>query len=181
MHVHRMRDKAREFPAVARPQDVTSACIWFCRYRSVDALAGFGHLRELKIGGLPDDSLQAIGALAELRYLSIVDLPAVHSLEPLRGLARLETLSLATLPEWQGRRRQVVASLEPIAALPALTHLELLGVCPPDLSLAPLELCPNLVSARFTQYPPREVDRFELITQIPGDFAPLPRFEERML
>jgi hypothetical protein len=181
MHVHRMRDKARMFPDIGRPQEVTSACIWFCRYRSLHALAEFPHLRELKIGGFPDDSLEALGALHDLRYLCVVHLPGVRSLEPLRGLARLETLSLATLPDWEGRRRQVVSSLEPLVALPALTHLELLGVCPPDLSLAPLELCPNLVSARFTQYPPREVDRFELITQIPADFAPLPRFEERML
>jgi len=181
MHVHRMRDKGREMPVVARPQDVRSACIWFCRYRSLRALAAYSHLRELKIGGLPDDSLEAIGALRELRYLCIVDLPGIRSLEPLRGLGQLETLSLATLPEWQGKRRQVVESLEPIAALPALEHLELLGVCPPDLSLAPLEFCPNLVSARFAHYPPREVDRFELVTQLPGDFAPLPQFEQRMV
>ena len=38
MHVHRMRDKAREMPVVARPEEVTSASIWFCRYRSLRAL-----------------------------------------------------------------------------------------------------------------------------------------------
>jgi len=98
----------------------------------------------------------------------------------LRALSKLEILCLATLPAWDGRRRQTIASLEPIAALPALTHLELFGVCPPDLSLAPLEHCPNLLTARFTQYPRREIDRFALVTQIPDTFAPTPRFEERM-
>jgi len=181
MHVHRMRDKGREMPVVARPQDVRSATLWFCRYRSLRALAAYSHLRELKIGGFPDATLEAIGALRELRYLCIVDLPGVRSLEPLRGLGHLETLSLATLPEWLGKRRQVVASLEPIAALPALEHLELLGVCPPDLSLAPLEFCPNLVSARFAHYPAREVERFGILTQVPDDFAPLPHFEQRMV
>ena len=55
-------------------------------------MAELVHLRELKIGGFPDDSLEALADLDELRYLCIVDLPAVRSLEPLRGLARLETL-----------------------------------------------------------------------------------------
>jgi hypothetical protein len=181
MHVHLMRSSAKEFPPPADPLAVTSVFAWFCKFRSLQALGCLPHLQELKIAGFPDDTLAAIGGLRELRYLSLMHLPAVHDLAPLRGLALLETLSLAVLPAWEGKRRQHVASLEPVAALPALRHLELFGVCPPDLSLAPLEHCPNLVSARFTSYPRREIERFALITQLPDDFAPAPRFEARMV
>jgi hypothetical protein len=181
MHVHLMRESAKEFPPVADPLAVTSACIWFCKYRSLRGLGAFTQLRELKIAGFPDDDVETLGTLRELRWLSVMHLPAVRDLEPLRRLVHLETLSLATLPGWEGKRRQHVASLEPVAALPQLRHLELFGVCPPDLSLAPLEYCPHLVSARFTQYPRREIERYALITQLPDDFAPGPRFEERMI
>ncbi len=181
MHVHLMHGTAKEFPLLADPLAVTSVLAWFCKFGSLQALGSLPNLLEVKIAGFPDETFDALGGLRALRYLSVMHLPAVHGLEPLRGLASLETLSLSVLPAWEGKRRQHVASLEPVAALPALRHLELFGVCPPDLSLAPLEYCPNLVSARFTSYPRREIERFALITQLPDDFAPAPRFEARMV
>jgi hypothetical protein len=88
-------------------------------------------------------------------------LPKVHDLEPLGALRKLISLELATQPSWDSSgKRQVVKSLDPLAKLPRLAYLALLGVVPESKSLVSLEGSPSLVTGRFSGYPAKEVKRF---------------------
>lgn len=114
--------------------------------------------------------------LTQLRYLRIVHLPKVSSLAPLAALSRLRSLSLATLPSWDGSKKIVVDSLAPLTELPALEHLELFGICAPDNSLAPLERCTHLRSVRVNGYLRKKTARFYSATGLSDDFIPPPSF-----
>lgn len=178
MHVDLMRDKAKAMAPREAPGAVTSLRIWNCKYTSLAPVARFVNLRELAIAGLPDDSLQMLSALEQLRYLKILHMPKVTSLEPLAGLRRLESLSLATSPSWDAAGKvQRVASLEPLSRLASLRHLELLGVLPPDASLKPLEQCGRLQSARVARYPATELARFRAATGVSDAFNPPASFD----
>jgi hypothetical protein len=75
-------------------------------------------------------------------------------LGPLARLTSLVTLRLETLPSWDASgKRTIVESLEPLAELKALEHVELFSVLPPDRSLEPLERLPSLVTARLQRLP----------------------------
>ncbi|MCS0628353.1 hypothetical protein NX786_03285 [Telluria mixta] len=173
-HLELMRDPARTFPSVADPDAVRQATIWHCRYASLAPLAGLRHLERLVIATFPDASLEFLGRLEQLRHLRIMHMPKVSDIEPLAGLTQLTSLSLSTLPSWDASgKTTTVRSLEPLAALPALAHLELLGICPPDKSLVPLEQCPHLRTARFSHYPAAEVERFFRQTAVADQFNPV--------
>src|SRR5512143_2963022 len=160
MHLDLSRDTASDFPHLEAPESIRTARVWHCRYKTLRPLATLSHLETLVIATYPDDSLETVGALRHLRYLSILHLPKVQELLPLGGLEHLETLSLATLPSWDAsRRKQIVSSLEPLVQLPHLRHLELFGVVPADRSLAVLQSCPALESARFSKFPKAELAR----------------------
>lgn len=177
-HVDRMRDKAKAMAPHDPPGAVTSLRIWHCKYTSVASIARFANLRELAIAGFPDDSLQMLSGLAQLRYLKILHLPKVTSLEPIGSLRRLESLSLATSPAWDAAGKvQAVASLAPVSRLAALRHIELFGVRPPDASLEPLERCRHLQSARVSQYPAAEVARFRKAVGVSDAFNPPASFD----
>jgi hypothetical protein len=93
----------------------------------------------------------------------------------LARLTQLTSLSLSTLPGWDASgKTTTIRSLEPLAALPALAHLELFGVCPPDKSLGPLEKCQHLRTARFSQYPAADMARFFHQTTVANQFNPEP-------
>lgn len=178
MHVDLMRDKAKAMPLQADPGAVTSLRIWHCKYTSVAPLAAFINLQELAIAGLPDDSLEMLAGLGQLRYLKILHMPKVTSLEPIGRLAHLVSLSLATSPAWDAAGKvQDVASLGPLSSLPALRHVELFGVVPQDGSLKPLQACRQLQSARFSKYPAAEVERFRAAVGVRDDFNPPASFE----
>ena len=177
MHLELNRDKGREFPSIANPLAVKSARVWHCNYASLSSVAVCANLETLVIATYPDASLEAVGELRRLRYLRIVHFPKVSDLAPLRNLWALETLSLASLPSWDASGKVIsIASLEPIARLSGLRHLELFGVRPQDKRLRPLVGLSSLRSARFSKYPAAETRAFYEQTGVSDAFAPEPRF-----
>jgi len=175
MHIDFIYDKANSMPAVSDPNAVKSLRIWNCKFRTLEPLSVFLHLRTLQILTFPDDSLTVLAQLSSLRYLRIVHLPKVTDLTPLIHLHELESLSLETLPSWDASSKvTVVNSLDPLAQLPRLKHLSLFGVVPPDRTLAAIERCENLVSGRFSKYPKKEVDRFYNATGLSNAHIPEP-------
>jgi hypothetical protein len=178
MHIDFLRQAGAELPIAPSAPRVTSLRVWHCRFRSLASLAAYEGLEELVVASFPDDSLESIGALPRLRYLKVVHLPKVASLLQLAALSRLESLSLATLPTWDSAKRcTTVSSLEPLASLRSLRHVELFGVCPPDRSLAALYECHWLETARFSRYPSDTVETFYRLTGAFNDFNPPATFE----
>jgi hypothetical protein len=90
----------------------------------------------------------------------------------------LESLSLETLPSWDASGKVTeVESLDPIASLPSLKHVALFGVVPKTKSLAALERCPKLISARFSKYPKAERERFYEAKKVSDGHVPEPDAE----
>lgn len=168
-----MRDSAREFPVPEDVEVVTAARVWHCKYRTLEPLGRFHNLETLVVATWPDSSLEVLGGLHRLSYLSLVHLPKVTDLAPLAALQNLVTLRLHTLPSWDSSgKKTTVRSLEPLALLPSLRHLELFGVVSEDGSLVALEAASGLESVRVHKYAKREVERFYEATGISDDFAP---------
>ena len=177
MHLELMRDPAVDFPSIAEPESVRTLRVWHCRYRTLAPLMQFRFLQAVDIATYPDEMLEHISNLNELRYLRILHMPKVADLSPLENLWRLVTVSLSTLPSWDAsRKRTVVRSIAPLTKLPALEHVELLGVVPADRSLAPLEDVHGLKTGRFHGIPKKEKERFFRISGVANDFAPKPGF-----
>jgi hypothetical protein len=138
------------------PLRYVSARIWHCRFRSLSGLGRLRNLRKLEVAGYPDASLDPLRGLGRLEHLSMVHLPAVTSLEPLSSLGALRRLTLAALPAWNPASRPVeVESLTPLSALPALEEVNLFGVRPADRSVKVLWRIPSLRRARLAEYPER--------------------------
>jgi hypothetical protein len=168
-----MRDAAKSFPVPLDASRVTHLRVWHCKYASLAGLSRFSNLQELVIATYPDATLDALAGLASLRVLHIVHLPKISDLRPLQSMKELQSLSLATLPSWDAsRKRLTISGLEPLAALVGLQHVELLGVVTADKSLAALEGCRALVSARLHGYPTSEVQRFFEATRVANAFNP---------
>lgn len=172
-----MRDSSREFPSLAAPRDVTTLRVWHCKYQTLEPVAGLGNLEGLAIATYPDRTLDPLGHLESLRYLTLLHVPKVVSLDPLKALTSLEVLSISTLPSWDASSRVMeVDSLRPLAELPNLRHLELLGVRPRDGSLRDLDGCASLESVRVSKYATGEVERFRSVNGASDAFAPEPWF-----
>lgn len=170
-----MRDNAREFPVAEDVGAITAARVWHCKYRTLEPLGRFHSLETLVVATWPDSSLEVLGELQRLSYLSLLHLPKVTDLAPLAALQNLVTLRLHTLPSWDSSgKKTTVRSLEPLALLPSLRHLELFGVVPEDGSLAPLEAASGLESVRVSKYTKREVERFYEATGVSDQHAPAP-------
>ena len=177
MCVDLMRDKASKFPTLESKDNIRRMRIWHCKYKTLQPLAEFQHLEELVIASFPDETLEALAPLRKLRYLSILHMPKITDLRELHHLSGLESLALATSPAWDASGKcNVVKSLEPIGVITGLKHIELFGVCQLDKSLAPLEQLKNLRSARFSQYPQAEIDRFFRVTGVLNQFNPKSSF-----
>jgi hypothetical protein len=177
-HLDLMRETAKEFPAIEHRSQIRTLRVWHCKYKSLRAVGDFQNLEELVIATFPDSTLDVLGPLVNLRYLSILHLPKITDIEALSSFGRLETLSLQTSPSWDASGKcTVVASLEPIARMPGLKHLELFGVCPPNKSLAAVEELKTLKSARFSQYPSAEIERFYRLTSVSNQYNPEPSFD----
>lgn len=179
MHVDFVRDEAKQLPPFERPAGVTACRIWHCKYRSLEGIARLTNLDTLVVATWPDRTLEPLSVLSKLRYLFLLHLPKVTDLAPLSSLHRLETVRLHTLPSWDSSgKRTEVTSLEPLAALPMLKHVELFGVVPPDGSLAPLERSSSLSSVRVSKYDKRERERFYADTGLPDAYAPQPEVDD---
>jgi len=177
VHFDLMRDHAKTFPEVADAERYRSARLWYCKLKTVKGIDALCNLEVLVIAGYPDASLDNLIGLRKLRYLSIIDLPKVSSLSALAQLQNIEDLSLATLPSWDSKSRiTTVDSLAPIVELPNISHLELLGVCPPERSPGLLTKCGALKSARFSKYDPAAVQNFYLETSVENKSVPDPVF-----
>lgn len=177
-HLELMRDSSKTFPKLECPLTLRTAHIWHCAYRSLVPVGEMLNLEELVIGSLPDPSLEFLRKLSRLRYLRVVHMPKITDLAVLEQLTNIEVLSLSTSPSWDAARKcTIVDSLMPLAGLPRLKQLELFGVCPADKSLSPLQRCPTLESARFSQYPVEEVARFYRETGLLDTFASEPSFQ----
>nr|WP_229260451.1 hypothetical protein [Duganella alba] len=172
-----IRDLSRAFPIVAEPESVLSARVWHCKYKSLFPLAELSNLEELVIAGFPDDSFEFFSKLEKLRVLHVLHMPQIFDIRPLAKLVHLKSLSLATLPSWDASRKTTtIQSLEPLTAIPELAYLELLGICSLDQSLAPLERCKNLRTARISNYPKAEIERFFSGAKVINKFNPEPSF-----
>lgn len=177
VHLELIRDLSPTFPQVANPDLVRSARVWFCKYKSLVQLVELRNLEELVIAGFPDESFEFLGRLEKLRFLRVVGMPKVSNIAPLAALKELTTLSLATVPSWDASRKTTtIQSLEPLAAIPKLAHLELFGICPPDKLLVPLEKCRRLQTARISQYHRAEANRFFSGTGVVDQSNPEPSF-----
>jgi hypothetical protein len=116
MHVDWVRDPSRVMPPLKDLPAVGSVRVWNCKYRTLVPLATLRQLRTLVILNFPDESLDFVGELRTLQYLSINHLPKVSELSPLEGLKHLETLSLETTPGWDASGKKTeVDSLAPLA------------------------------------------------------------------
>ena len=172
-----MRDSSTHFPHVDEPASVTTARLWHCKFRTVAPLGDLHLLEGLDVATFHDASLTPLERLTRLRYLRLVHLPEVSDLGPLGCLQNLEVLHLSTLPSWDASGKTTeIESLARLARMPALRHLELFGVHPPDRSLSALEPCVSLVSVRVSGYPLHEVERFRRATGLDNAFAPHPWF-----
>lgn len=168
-----VRDPLKRFPEIADPAGVSALRVWFCKYRSMASLSAFENLRTLVVAGYPDADFAALATLTRLEYLRVMDFPHITDLSPLAGLTSLRTLRLASPPSWDSSGRVIeVESLEPLAALPHLAHLELFGVRPAQRSLAPLETATALKTVRVSKYPKEEVNRYLPATGLSDSFAP---------
>ncbi|MDQ1722981.1 MAG: hypothetical protein QOG52_9 [Frankiaceae bacterium] len=175
MIVELTRDMSPDMPLVGGVTQVEALRIWHCGYRSLSSVSSYINLRTLLVATYPDADLDAVAALEQLEYLSLLHIPLVSDLRPLARLRRLRTLRLATLPSWDsGGKVTTVVSLRPLADLPRLEHLELFGVRPADESLGELEAAPNLATVRVSKYPEAEVRRFYAATGTRDDWAPAP-------
>ncbi len=176
MHVELMREPGKEFPVLPSPNAVETLRVWHCKYRTLAQLSKFTNLQGLEVASFPDDTLDSVGELHGLRYLRILHLRRVTQLTPLRNLRSLITLRLDTLPSWDAsRKKTIVESLAPLAALEDLRHIELFGVVPADGSLRPLQAL-ALTTARFHLVPKAEVKRFYAATGVANAHSPPPNF-----
>ncbi len=173
MHLEMMRDQAKKFPTIENAVDITRLKIWFCKFSDLSPIAQFSNVRELEIAGVPNESLDFLKALPRLGVLKIIHMPKIRQLDALASLDELVCLSLSTSPSWDASRKFLrVESLEPISKISRLRHLELFGVCPVDKSLKSLEACEGLLSARFSQYPQKEIERFYREKNVSNEFVP---------
>jgi hypothetical protein len=178
MHIDLIRDQSKVMPLVRNPTDLTTLRIWFCKYRTLRTVGSLRQLKTLVVAGFPDEDLEFLRDLHELHYLQIVHLPKITDLSPIASLQNLETLSLETLPSWDsGRKVTKVTSLSPLAQLASLRHLSLFGVVSNDRSLVDVERCKSLRSARFSQYPKAEIERFYTATKLSDAQSPAPVFD----
>lgn len=118
------------------------------------ALAHLGKLKSLKalhLFAFGGTSLDGLEGLKSLRHLVIEHAPKLASLEALGALASLKSLSISTPPSWDASRRTIkVTTLAPLARLSKLESLALRGVEPQRDGLKPLARLVSLKELDFS-------------------------------
>lgn len=157
--VNLVRDNSSVIPEI--PLSTQSLRIWACKYKSIAPIAQLRDLRELSIFAVKDDNFEFLAELSKLKYLSLIHAQNLKNVNFLNSLKDLEVLVLATSPSWDVKSKTItVESISPIANLPKLRCLELFGVTNSEKSLRDLLACTNIKFAKFSKYPPAEVDAF---------------------
>jgi internalin A len=120
---------------LATPSALTSLNLAFNELRDLTPLAQQPQLRELNLGHNQIKDVAPLASLTALETLVLSGNRPLHAIAPLAGLKALQYLYL---------RQCRLASLEALAAHPALVHLSCV-LTEPRL-LAPLQSCPHLTS-----------------------------------
>lgn len=168
-----IRDKSKTMPDISGPSDYGFLKIWHCKYETLKPLQRFHNLQTLIIASYPDESLELLSSLNELRHLSILHMPHVSDLNPLSRLEHLISLSLSTLPSWDASGKVTeVDSLLPVSQLRELKHLELFGVVSKSKTLKDLYRLAGLKSAKFSKYSSMEIRKFFQITVVENEHNP---------
>jgi hypothetical protein len=131
----------RELPALGSSLDVEFLHLYELRAANLAPLSAIPRLRHLKVEwNTKLTQLDAIGALAHLETLILVDTPKVRDLSPLRALSALSAL------EYSGGiwNKQHAMSLDPLASLPTLEELTLTNLRVDAGGLRPLAGCKSL-------------------------------------
>ncbi|HEY7471529.1 MAG TPA: hypothetical protein VIE68_04200 [Gemmatimonadota bacterium] len=129
----------RTIPRELESVEALELRIWNTGFERFEELARLPNLVVLEVMDYRSDSFAPLGGLLRLRRLHVTHFPRVDSLDPLSGLGALEDLTLETLPSWDAsKKRQVVKSLRPLAALGKLRSLRLAGVYAEDGDLSPI-------------------------------------------
>lgn len=161
MKLDLMRNKSSKLELIDDVEKVECLRIWFCKYKTLNELSKFINLKELTIAGFPNENFSMLSNMANLEYLSVLDMPKVNSLNDLVQLKKLKYLSLSTSPSWDGtKKRTVVDTLAPIQEIESLEWLELFGVCSEIRTLDELSSFNKLKAARFNGYSARDTDSF---------------------
>ena len=178
MHIDFIKDTSKVMSLIENPDSVTSARIWICKFKSIKPVSECKNLRTLVLNTVLDDDISWLVKLEKLEYLKIQNFPKIKSIEFLSSMETIKTLSLSTSPSWDSSGRTMeVDALTPLQKLTSLQHIELLGVHQKDFSVAALEKCGSLISARFSGYPQEIISRFYEKTGVKKEFAPEPVFD----
>lgn len=181
MHLDFMRDPSKVMPVIDSPSEVRSIRIWHCKYTSLAPLADCINLEVLVVATFPDDGFECISGLKKLNYLSVMHLPKVTSLSALTDLHSLESVSLSTLPSWDSSGKvTVISSLKPLAALPNLKNIELLGVRPEAKSPLELLASSSIECVKLSKFTKKLVEEFYLVTGVVDGHMPAPVFYENL-
>lgn len=171
--VNLVRDDSSIIPSI--PLNTKSLRIWACKYKNISSVALLKNLEELSLFSVKDASFDFLAELDDLKYLSIIHAQNIRDISFLESLKNLEVLVLATSPSWDAKSKTITLdSLAPIARLPKLRCLELFGVTNAEKSLRDLFGCKNIKLAKFSKYPPAEVEEFYSSTGAVRGNAPDP-------
>ena len=177
MHIELMRQKSKQIPEIDTPDKVRSVQVWHCNYESLIPLGECMNIETLVVATFPDSSFDFLVKCQKLSYLSVLHLPKVDNLESIGLLSNLEILSLETLPDWDSSGKiQLVDSLQPLARLPSLKHLELFGVCPTNKSPEELISSSSLKSVRLSKYNNKAVEQYYQASGVSDKWAPEPKY-----
>ena len=74
-----VRDTEKQLPDI--PIDTQKLRIWYCKYRTLEAVRRLPLINELVIAGMPDADINYLSQLKHLKHLSIVGLAKVKNID----------------------------------------------------------------------------------------------------
>jgi hypothetical protein len=117
--------RARPKEALARLADASpkakSMQLWFCGLKDFSFLERFPKLKVLVVADWFAPTPNDLGLVPQLKALSIVHLPTVTDLGPLKHMEHIEELRLDTLPSWDASgKMNKFESIRPSVSMPLL-------------------------------------------------------------